>query len=121
VFNLYDSALGDRDLQQYPDRRRRPTRFGNRIAGDRRGTPRHPNRPAADRHDLLATLFGLLALALKLGAGGEAYAPLALAIIGGLTASFLLTIFIVTAAFVCVYGRVQPTKRSEVLEQLPVC
>ncbi len=55
-----------------------------------------------------ATLIGLLPLGLKLGTGSEAYAPLALAIIGGLGASLLLTIFIVPAAFVFVYGRVQP-------------
>src|SRR4029077_13161672 len=35
----------------------------------------------------LATIFGLLPMALKLGAGSEAYAPLARAILGGLTVS----------------------------------
>ena len=52
----------------------------------------------------LATLMGLLPLALKLGEGSEAYAPLALAIIGGLATSLLFTIFIVPAAFVLSYG-----------------
>jgi hydrophobic/amphiphilic exporter-1 (mainly G- bacteria), HAE1 family len=61
-----------------------------------------------------ATLIGLLPLGLKLGTGSEAYAPLALAIIGGLGASLLLTIFIVPAAFVFVYGRVQPARAASV-------
>jgi HAE1 family hydrophobic/amphiphilic exporter-1 len=53
----------------------------------------------------LATLVGLLPMAAKFGTGSEAYAPLALAIIGGLTASFALTIFIVPAAYLLVYGK----------------
>ncbi len=53
----------------------------------------------------LATLVGLLPMAAKFGTGSEAYAPLALAIIGGLTASFVLTIFIVPAAYLLVYGK----------------
>ncbi len=35
----------------------------------------------------MATIFGLIPMALKLGTGSEAYAPLAKAIIGGLTVS----------------------------------
>jgi multidrug efflux pump subunit AcrB len=48
----------------------------------------------------LATMIGLLPMALKLGAGSEAYAPLARAIIGGLTVSAMLTVFVVPAAYV---------------------
>jgi multidrug efflux pump subunit AcrB len=51
----------------------------------------------------LATLIGLLPMALKLGTGSEAYAPLARAIIGGLTVSVLLTVFIVPAVYLLVY------------------
>jgi multidrug efflux pump subunit AcrB len=51
----------------------------------------------------LATLIGLLPMALKLGEGSEAYAPLAQAIIGGLTLSVLLTIFLVPAGFLLAY------------------
>ena len=47
----------------------------------------------------LATLIGLVPLALKLGTGAEAYAPLARAIIGGLAVSVVLTVFIVPAAY----------------------
>ena len=53
----------------------------------------------------LATIIGLAPMALKLGTGGEQYTPMARAIIGGLTSSVLLTIFIVPAAYVLVYGR----------------
>ena len=52
----------------------------------------------------LATIIGLLPMALKLGAGSEAYAPLARAILGGLSVSVLLTVFLVPAAYVLVYG-----------------
>jgi multidrug efflux pump subunit AcrB len=53
----------------------------------------------------LATLIGLLPMALKLGTGTEAYAPLARAIIGGLAVSVVLTVFIVPAAYLLVYRR----------------
>ncbi|HKN15815.1 MAG TPA: efflux RND transporter permease subunit [Candidatus Sulfotelmatobacter sp.] len=53
----------------------------------------------------LATIFGMIPMALKLGAGAEQYTPMARAIIGGLTSSVLLTIFIVPAAYLLVYGK----------------
>ena len=53
----------------------------------------------------LATLIGLIPMALALGAGSEAYAPLARAIIGGLGVSVVLTVFIVPAAYLVVKGR----------------
>jgi multidrug efflux pump subunit AcrB len=55
----------------------------------------------------LATVFGLLPMALKLGTGSEAYAPLARAIIGGLLVSVVLTVFVVPAAYLLVYRRVR--------------
>jgi multidrug efflux pump subunit AcrB len=51
----------------------------------------------------LATVIGLLPMALKLGEGSESYAPLAQALIGGLTISVVLTIFLVPAGFFLVY------------------
>jgi multidrug efflux pump subunit AcrB len=51
----------------------------------------------------LATIIGLLPMAAKLGTGSEAYAPLARAIIGGLTVSVVTTIFIVPAAYFLAY------------------
>src|SRR4029079_3019939 len=53
----------------------------------------------------LATLIGLIPMALALGRGSEAYAPLARAIIGGLAVSVILTVFIVPAAYLLVHGR----------------
>jgi multidrug efflux pump subunit AcrB len=51
----------------------------------------------------LATIIGMVPLALKLGTGSEQYAPLARAIIGGLAVSVVLTVFIVPAAYLLVY------------------
>jgi multidrug efflux pump subunit AcrB len=59
----------------------------------------------------LATIIGMIPMALKLGAGAEQYAPMAKAIIGGLTTSVLFTVFIVPAAYILVYrdkDRTQP-------------
>ena len=53
----------------------------------------------------LATIIGMIPMALKLGTGAEQYAPMAKAIIGGLTSSVALTIFIVPAAYLLVYGK----------------
>jgi multidrug efflux pump subunit AcrB len=60
----------------------------------------------------LATLFGLIPMALKLGTGSEAYAPLARAIIGGLAVSVVLTVFIVPAAYYSVYRRQEEQTRN---------
>jgi multidrug efflux pump subunit AcrB len=56
----------------------------------------------------LATIIGMIPMALKLGTGAEQYAPMAKAIIGGLTSSVALTIFIVPAAYLLVYGKRSP-------------
>jgi multidrug efflux pump subunit AcrB len=53
----------------------------------------------------MATLFGLLPMALKLGEGSEAYAPLARAIIGGLSVSLVVTVFLVPAAYLVLYRK----------------
>jgi len=53
----------------------------------------------------LATLIGLIPMALKLGTGSEAYAPLARAIIGGLAVSVVLTVYIVPAAYYLAHRR----------------
>jgi len=63
----------------------------------------------------LATIIGMIPMAMKLGAGAEQYAPMAKAIIGGLTSSVLLTIFIVPAAYLLVYGR----GKGQVAETVP--
>ena len=63
----------------------------------------------------LATIIGMIPMALKLGTGAEQYTPRARAIIGGLTSSVLLTIFIVPAAYLLVYGR----RKKQTPEALP--
>ena len=63
----------------------------------------------------LATLIGLIPMALALGAGSEAYAPLARSIIGGLGVSVVLTVFIVPAAYFLIYRR-RETQTQTALE-----
>ena len=53
----------------------------------------------------LCTLFGLLPLALGLGAGSELQRPLALAVIGGLALSTPITLFMVPTLLVAIRGR----------------
>ncbi len=53
----------------------------------------------------LCTLFGLLPLALGIGAGSELQKPLALAVIGGLALSTPITLFVVPTLLVAVRGR----------------
>jgi CzcA family heavy metal efflux pump len=53
----------------------------------------------------LCTLFGLLPLALGLGAGSEMQRPLALAVIGGLALSTPITLFVVPSLLVAIRGR----------------
>jgi multidrug efflux pump subunit AcrB len=60
----------------------------------------------------LATLIGLIPMAMKLGTGSEAYAPLARAIIGGLAVSVVLTVFIVPAAYFILYRRKEPASAT---------
>jgi Cu/Ag efflux pump CusA len=55
----------------------------------------------------LATIIGMVPMAFKMGTGSEQYAPLARAIIGGLFFSVVLTVFIVPAAYLLVYGNRQ--------------
>ena len=60
----------------------------------------------------LATILGLIPMALKLGTGSEAYAPLARAIIGGLLVSVVVTVYLVPAAYLIVHR-----KEAEVPEE----
>jgi multidrug efflux pump subunit AcrB len=48
----------------------------------------------------LTTVLGMLPLALGLGEGSELMQPLAIAVVGGLTVSTLLTLFVVPSAYV---------------------
>jgi len=51
-------------------------------------------------------------IALKLGAGSEASAPLARATMGGLTASTALTLILVPAVYEWLYARSEPKGRG---------
>jgi HAE1 family hydrophobic/amphiphilic exporter-1 len=53
----------------------------------------------------LATIIALMPMALKIGTGSEAYAPLARAIIGGMAVSLVTTIFLVPAAYLVAYAK----------------
>jgi multidrug efflux pump subunit AcrB len=53
----------------------------------------------------LATIIGLLPMALKIGEGSESYAPLAMALVGGLSLSLICTVFIVPAGFYVAYRK----------------
>jgi multidrug efflux pump subunit AcrB len=61
----------------------------------------------------LATIIGMMPMALALGTGNEAYAPLARSIIGGLTVSLITTIFVVPAAYVIYYRHRPAAQISE--------
>ena len=60
----------------------------------------------------LATLLGLIPMALKLGTGSEAYAPLARAIIGGLLVSVVVTIYLVPAAYLWFHRNEESTAQE---------
>jgi hydrophobic/amphiphilic exporter-1 (mainly G- bacteria), HAE1 family len=61
----------------------------------------------------LATLLGMIPMALGLEAGSEQYAPLARAIIGGLAVSVVLTVFLVPAVYLVVHGRKEGRAQAE--------
>jgi multidrug efflux pump subunit AcrB len=66
----------------------------------------------------LATLLGMIPMALGMEAGSEQYAPLARAVIGGLGVSVVVTVFLVPAVYLLVHGRQdrQPADAEEALE-----
>ena len=63
----------------------------------------------------LATVVGLLPIAMKLGAGSEASAPLARAAVGGLTVSTVLTLVLVPAIYELIYARYPQRGYNEAL------
>jgi multidrug efflux pump subunit AcrB len=64
----------------------------------------------------LATLLGMIPMALGMEAGSEQYAPLARAVIGGLAVSVVVTVFLVPAVYLIVHGR--HDKTSAVAEEV---
>ncbi len=76
----------------------------------REGTPLRQAISTASRLRLrpvlmtsVATIIGLIPMAMKLGTGAEAYAPLARAIVGGLLVSVIVTVYLVPAAYVVLH------------------
>ncbi len=61
----------------------------------------------------LATLLGMIPMALGLEAGSEQYAPLARAIIGGLGVSVVVTVFLVPAVYLIIHGKRDKRKQLE--------
>src|SRR5215467_5171527 len=70
----------------------------------------------------LATVLGLLPMALGLGVGGETNAPLARAVVGGLTVSTALTLFLIPTLYLILEERFPRQPREEEVEPpaLPV-
>jgi len=56
----------------------------------------------------LATIFGLLPLALGLGPGSQMQQPLAIAVIGGLVANMLVTRLLIPVGYLVLRGRASP-------------
>jgi len=63
----------------------------------------------------LATIIGLLPMALKLGAGSESYAPLARAVLGGMSVSLMMTVIMVPAAYYVAYRKEDSRLPGEVI------
>ncbi|GFE78886.1 nodulation protein NolG [Steroidobacter agaridevorans] len=70
----------------------------------------------------LAMIFGMLPMAIGVGAGGELLAPMGRAVIGGVITSTLLTLLIVPVLYTYIYGFTERVKaywrRSHAHEQL---
>jgi multidrug efflux pump subunit AcrB len=61
----------------------------------------------------LATVLGLIPLALALEPGSEQYAPLARAILGGLTVSGIVTVFLVPTAYLLIHHKAEHAATAE--------
>ena len=68
----------------------------------------------------LATVIGLIPTAMALESGSEANQPLALAVVGGLTSSTLLSLFLVPVMFVMLARPTSlPESEMAILKELP--
>jgi multidrug efflux pump subunit AcrB len=61
----------------------------------------------------LATVLGLIPMALALEPGSEQYAPLARAILGGLTVSGIVTVFLVPTAYLLIHHKADQAATAE--------
>jgi HAE1 family hydrophobic/amphiphilic exporter-1 len=64
----------------------------------------------------LTTILALLPLALGIGEGADAQAPLARAVIGGWTASTLVTLVLIPVVYTMFYGRHETTALGSPIE-----
>lgn len=69
----------------------------------------------------LTTVLGLLPMALGLGSGGETQAPLARAVIGGLTSSTMITLLIIPVVYSLLESLVAFLKRKVLRQPVEVC
>jgi multidrug efflux pump subunit AcrB len=60
----------------------------------------------------LATVLGLIPMALALEPGSEQYAPLARAILGGLTVSGIVTVFLVPTAYLLIHHKAEHSEHA---------
>ncbi|WP_158788954.1 efflux RND transporter permease subunit [Granulicella sp. L46] len=60
----------------------------------------------------LATVLGLIPMALAIEAGSEQYAPLARAILGGLTVSGVVTVFLVPSAYLIIHRHIEARRSN---------
>ena len=61
----------------------------------------------------LATLLGMLPMALGIETGSEQYAPLARAVIGGLAVSVVVTVFLVPAVYLIVHRKEEGNQEEQ--------
>lgn len=64
----------------------------------------------------LATIFGALPIALALGAGAQSRVPLGIVVVGGLTFSLVLTLFIIPVMYIIFSGKHKTELENEKLE-----
>ncbi|MEG0808051.1 MAG: efflux RND transporter permease subunit [Alistipes sp.] len=65
----------------------------------------------------LTTILGMLPLAIGTGAGSETWQPMGIAVIGGLTCSTLLTLFIVPVLYSILVNRSQRKEKEKLAQQ----
>ncbi len=68
----------------------------------------------------ISTIAGVLPVAIGLGAGGEARAPMAIAVIGGLTTSTLLTLIVVPVVYTLIDNLVNKKNKANTISSINI-
>jgi multidrug efflux pump subunit AcrB len=69
----------------------------------------------------LATAFGALPIAMSLGAAATSRVPLGVVIVGGLTFSLILTLFVIPAVYTYISPKVnKKTEQQKLAEEMAV-